>query len=43
MKFDAFDSTIGAETHKQTITLVIDYCQNHDHPHLRGEQPGDTY
>ena len=25
------------------ITLVVDYCQNLDLPHLGGEQPGDTY
>ena len=28
---------------KKVITLVIDYCQNLDLPHLGGEQPGDTY
>ena len=43
MKIDAADATIGAETPKRTITLVIDYCQNLDLPHLGGEQPGDTY
>ena len=26
-----------------TITLVVDYCQNLDLPHLGGEQPGGTY
>ena len=25
------------------VTLVVDYCQNLDLPHLGGEQPGDTY
>ena len=43
MKIDAADATISAETPKRTITLVIDYCQNLDLPHLGGEQPGDTY
>ena len=43
MKFDAAGSTIGAEPSKRTISLVIDYCQNLDLPHLGGEQPGDTY
>ena len=28
---------------KKTVTLVMDFCQNLDLPHLGGEQPGDTY
>ena len=28
---------------ERSITLVIDYCQNLDLPHLGGEQLGDTY
>ena len=44
LKFDAANATI-TETNpsKKTITLVMDFCQNLDLPHLGGEQPGDTY
>ena len=27
----------------RTVTLVMDFCHNLDHPHLGGEQPGDIY
>jgi len=30
-------------TDRNVTTLIVDYCQNLDLPHLGGEQPGDTY
>ena len=32
-----------ADPDKKSITLVMDYYQNFDLPHLGGEQPGCTY
>ena len=32
-----------AKENTDVITLVIDYCQNIDLPHVGQEQPGDTY
>jgi len=33
----------SAKENMDVITLVIDYCQNLDLPHVGQEQPGDTY
>ena len=35
--------SVNASPENRTVTLVLDYCQNLDLPHLGGEQPGDTY
>lgn len=44
LKFDAANETLTEKNPlKKTITLVMDFCQNLDLPHLGGEQPGDTY
>ena len=44
MKYEAAEQSIHfVDPDKKVITLVMDYCQNLDLPHLGGEQPGDTY
>jgi len=43
-KVDAANESINEiNPSKRTVTLVMDFCQNLDLPHLGGEQPGDTY
>ena len=43
-KVDAADESLNeSNPTKRTVTLVMDFCQNLDLPHLGGEQPGDTY
>lgn len=44
IKYEAAEQSIDfVDPDKKVITLVMDYCQNLDLPHLGGEQPGDTY
>ena len=44
IKYKAAEQSIDfVDPDKKVITLVMDYCQNLDLPHLGGEQPGDTY
>ena len=43
MKVDQANESIGACSGNKTITIVLDYCQNLDLPHLGKKQPGDTY
>ena len=43
IKVDEANESVDASAQNKTVTLVLDYCQNLDLPHLGGEQPGDTY
>ena len=44
IKVDAAEKSMNkSDPLKRTVTLVMDYCQNLDLPHLCGEQPSDTY
>ena len=36
-------SHLDNSTDSSVVTLVVDFCQNLDLPHLGGDQPGDTY
>ena len=41
-KVDAANKTLNEIIpSKKSVTLVMDFCQNLDLPHLGGEQPGD--
>ena len=43
IKVDKAIESVDASPENNTVTLVLDYCQNLDLPHLGGEQPSDTY
>ena len=44
LKVEAANNSIYATNSvDKTVTLVMDFCQNLDLPHLGREQPGDTY
>ena len=37
------NESVNSSPENETVTLVLDYCQNLDLPHLGVEQPVDMY